>query len=600
MSECRAKAARKSEFWAGVGRDLFTGLKGDSVDPKGWIENQGEEVWSKQAEILQSVVDHRYTAVHSAHDLGKSFIASRIIAWWIASHPVGEAFVVSTAPSAAQVGAIMWREVAKIHRKAGLIGKINRAGYPQWFVDSELVGYGRKPADYEQSAFQGIHAKYVLVVIDEACGVNRNLYDAIDALATNEHARVLAIGNPDDPSSHFASVCKPGSGWNTIHLDGLRSPNMTYDRVVGPNPSQPKWPLLAALMEAEGIAYSTEEITDDLRPFLIDERWIEERIERWCGVARGLLTTMPRIELLDMLRSRTHGSSLFTAKVRGIFPETSSEGVIPLGWITQAVNRWRDLQGYDGRTPSEKAVHSGPRIVGVDVARTGTDQTCLAIRYGSYLPEIHRMRVTDTMEVVERVAAYMQEPGSLAVVDVIGIGAGVYDRLRQMSNEGTLVGTPLQFNASARTEGRKDMLGQFDFSNDRAAAWWNMRERLDPSRGSQLALPDDEELIEELACPKYTIYANGRIKVESKDDIKRRIGRSTDSADSVIQAFWFDGPTFTGEFIPYAGADDPWGKRSTGHFRYTQDAEEWGFEKEPTLSHPVSGGSWRGLSEDWM
>src|SRR4051812_2227197 len=137
--------------------------------------------------------------------MGKSFIASRIIAWWIDSHPVGEAFVVSTAPSAAQVSAIMWREVAKIHRAADLEGKINRAGYPQWYIGPELVGYGRKPADYEQSAFQGIHAKYVLVVIDEACGVPRHLYDAIDALVTNQNCRVLAIGNPDDAASHFAA-----------------------------------------------------------------------------------------------------------------------------------------------------------------------------------------------------------------------------------------------------------------------------------------------------------------------------------------------------------------------------------------------------------
>lgn len=591
------------EFWEGVGRDLFTGLKGDSVDPKGWVESQGEEVWSKQAEILNSVRDNRYTAVHSAHDLGKSFIASRIIAWWIASHPVGDAFVVSTAPSAAQVGAIMWREVAKIHRKADLIGKINRAGYPQWYVDSELVGYGRKPADYEQSAFQGIHAKYVLVVIDEACGVNKNLYDAIDALATNEHARVLAIGNPDDPASHFASVCKPGSGWHTIHLDGLRSPNMTYDRIVGPDPSQPKWPLLAALMEAEGIPYSTEEVTDNLRPFLIDERWIEERIERWCGVPRSVIGTLTTEALHDMVRNRSAGSALFTAKVRGIFPDSASEGVIPLGWITQAVNRWKALQDYNGNVPaSERAAVPGPRVVGVDVARTGNDETCLAVRYGSYVSELHRMRVTDTMEVANRVAKYLHEPGSSAAVDVIGIGAGVYDRLRQMKNEAAIIGTPVVFNAS-RQSGRKDKLGQFHFFNDRAAAWWGLREKLDPAFGSKLALPDDEEMIEELAAPKFTLYANGRLKVESKEDIKRRIGRSTDSADAIIQAFWIDGPSFTGEFVDYPEQ----GRQGVRGDVVPYDLQEsdWfgdlGRQHVGNSSPPTPGsGAWHGLSDDWL
>lgn len=539
-----------SQFWSGIVEDALTGFTGGSTDPVGWVQGNGEFCWSEQRRILESVRDNRYTAVHSAHDLGKSFIASRIIAWWISSHPVGEAFVVSTAPSAAQVGAIMWREVAKIHRKAGLIGKINRAGYPQWYVDAELIGYGRKPADYEQSAFQGIHAKYVLVVIDEACGVPKHLYDAIDALVTNANCRVLAIGNPDDPASHFASVCKPGSGWNVIHLDGLRSPNMTYDRVVGPDPSSPRRPLLAALMEAEGIPYSTEVIPEELREYLIDEQWIEERIQRWAGVSQMHLASLDHEALLDMLRARTHGSTLFTAKVRGIFPEAASDGVIPLGWLTQAVNRWRQLQGYDGRVDSLKAHTSGARIVGVDVARTGADQTCIALRYGSYIPALQRMRITDTMEVADKVASYMHEPGTTAVIDVIGIGSGVYDRLRRMKNEGLIVGTPIPFNASAGTT-RQDMLGEFKFYNSRAAAWWRMRELLDPSRGSVIALPDDEELIEELAAPKFDLYAAGRMKVESKDDIKRRIGRSTDSADAVIQAFWVDGPGGGGEYIPY-------------------------------------------------
>jgi len=560
-----------SEFWSSLADDALTGHTGSSTDPVGWINGNGEWATAEQKRIAESVRDNRYTAVHSAHDLGKSFIAARLIAWWIDSHPVGEAFVVSTAPSAAQVGAIMWREVAKIHRKAGLVGKINRAGYPQWYVDAELIGYGRKPADYEQSAFQGIHAKYVLVVIDEACGVSKHLFDSIDSLVTNEHARVLAIGNPDDPASHFSSICKPGSGWHVIHLDGLRSPNMTYDRVVGPDPAAPKWPLLAALMEAEGVPYSTEEVPDELREYLVDERWIEERVARWAGVSEQQAAMLEPDARRDLLRQRTHGSSLFTAKVRGLFPEAASDGVIPLGWITQAVNRWKAMQDhpdYSGKPPSLKAIVPGNRIVGVDVARTGNDMTCLAIRYGSYLSEIHRMRVTDTMEVADRVAAYLHEPGASAVIDVIGIGSGVYDRLRRMKTENLVTGTSIAFNASAGTT-RRDMLGQFHFFNSRAAAWWNMREVLDPSKGSAVALPDDEEMVEELAAPRYDLYANGHLKVEGKDDIKRRIGRSTDSADAVIQAFWIDGPGTGMEFIPYTDSGYRAGRATRGEvFNY--------------------------------
>ena len=82
-----------------------------------------------------------------------------------------------------------------------------------WAGWKELVAYGRKPADYDQSAFQGIHPMNPLDLGDEACGVPKSIFDAVDALATNVNARVAAIGNPDDPSSHFAQMCKPGSGW---------------------------------------------------------------------------------------------------------------------------------------------------------------------------------------------------------------------------------------------------------------------------------------------------------------------------------------------------------------------------------------------------
>ena len=536
--------------------DVFTALadRWDAAsdyanDPAAWVEKNGESMWSAQREILESVRDNRYTAVHSAHDLGKSFIASRTIAWWIDSHPVGTAFVVSTAPSAAQVSAIMWREVGKIHKKADLVGKINRAGYPQWLVDGELVGYGRKPADYEQSAFQGIHAQYVLVVIDEACGVARTLYDAVDSLATNDHARVLAIGNPDDPSSHFATICQPGSGWNSIHLDGLRSPNMTFKRVIGDDPANPNYPLLAALMEVEEIPFSTEVVTEYLRDLLVTERWIEERIERWCGVPQAQVQTLDHQSLCNLVQSRSQGSSLFTAKVRGTFPTSSSEGVIPLGWVQRAVERWKDLE-QSQQERSLRAAVPGPFIIGVDVARTGNDETVIAERYGSYVPAIHRMRVNDTMEVANRAAAYLHEAGSVAAVDVIGIGAGVYDRLRMMSNEGLIQGTAIPFNASAQSH-RRDKLGQFKFRNDRAAAWWNMRELLDPAFGSKLALPDDDQLIEELIAPKYNLFTSGIMTVESKEDIKRRIGRSTDSADAVIAAFWSHGSLGGIEMIPY-------------------------------------------------
>jgi hypothetical protein len=516
---------------------------GYTLRPVQWVRDKaGDHLTAAQRSIAESVRDNRYTAVHSAHDLGKSAVAGRVGAWWIDSYPPGDAFVVSTAPTAAQVTSILWREIGKVHRKARLAGRITRSGYPTWHIGNELIGYGRKPADHEESAFQGIHALHVLVLIDEAGGVARHLYDAVDSLATNEYARVLAIGNPDDPGSHFATICKPGSDWNVIHLDGLRSPNMNRETIIGSvedgfGPRNPRYPLTAALMEAEGIGFSDEEIPPQLRPMLISPLWVEERLRRWGGLSKTAHIELGRGQLKATVRNRAEASPLIQAKVRGIFPTSTATGVIPLGWVQYAVNRWNDWN--DAGRDLTKMNPAGNRVVGVDVAYGGQDETCIALRFGNIVTDLHRYRHADTTETADYAALHLHEPQSVAVVDVIGIGAGVYDTLRRYRREGKIVGRSVPFNASAASQ-RTDKIGEFKFRNDRAAAWWRFREMLDPSRGSTIMLPDDERLIEELVAVKYT-HLIGVIKIEDKDEIRKRLGRSTDSADAVIQAFWVQG-----------------------------------------------------------
>ena len=123
-----------------------------------------------------------------------------------------------------QVEAILWRYMGNAHKKAGLPGRITLDA--KWYIGNELVAYGRKPADYDPAAFQGIHARYVLVIIDEAGGVPKSIFDAVDALATNSNARVVAVGNPDDPASHFATICKPGSGWHVETISAFDTPGL--------------------------------------------------------------------------------------------------------------------------------------------------------------------------------------------------------------------------------------------------------------------------------------------------------------------------------------------------------------------------------------
>src|SRR6516164_7983289 len=129
-------------------------------DPVQWAkERAGVHLWSKQQEIAQSIVDNRRTAVQSAHGIGKSFLAATLASWWVDTHPADETMVVTTAPSLDQVHAILWEEIRGLHDRAGLPGVVQRTD--RWLVGGRLVGLGRKPPDYSELAFQGIHRRFV-------------------------------------------------------------------------------------------------------------------------------------------------------------------------------------------------------------------------------------------------------------------------------------------------------------------------------------------------------------------------------------------------------------------------------------------------------
>lgn len=337
--------------------------------PSEWIHTElGEETWSKQDEVCASVAQNRFTAVPSCHDVGKSYIASRIAAWWIATKPIGDAFVVTTAPSASQVRVILWRELARAHRKAGLPGTITSGQVPEWKIDGEIVAYGRKPQDLKSKeeamqAFQGVHARYVLVILDEACGIPSWLWDAVSALVTNEDSRVVAIGNPDNPESRFRENCAPGTKWNTIRISAF------------------DW-----LKEAH-------KHSERLRQMLVSQVWIDEAIDDW-GI----------------------DSPLYASKVLGQFPDVSDDMLITPAMIEKA--HLLDLPGTKRGN------------YGLDVAREGADESALYRNRDGVVRLEWAVRGLDTVEVAKKTAntAVMAAP---VVVDSIGLGAGVYDQLKK-------------------------------------------------------------------------------------------------------------------------------------------------------------------------
>jgi hypothetical protein len=195
--------------------------------------------------------------------------------------------------------------------------------------------------------------------------------------------------------------------------------------------------------------------------------------------------------------------------------------VVPTKGVIAAHERW-----------SEWAANGKPgnvAAIGVDVARSGNDKTCMAILRGPAIEDIRYYSHEDTMTTAERVKNIHNMLGGAVVVDVIGVGAGVVDKLRADGIDA------IAFNAAERTD-QVDSSGELGFTNCRSASWWVMRELLATASGLSIALPPDDILTGDLCAPKYRIVPGGRIQVESKEDIKRRIGRSTDAADAVIMA----------------------------------------------------------------
>lgn len=251
------------------------------VDPVHWgSEVLREQWWSVQRQIIEAVRDHRRVAVRSCHGAGKSFIAARVVAWWLSTHTAGRAAAVSTAPTGHQVKAILWKEINQAHKKGQLPGRTNLT---EWYIDGQLVGMGRKVNDYEPTSFQGIHApEGVLVVYDEACGVSEELFRAGASMASNESSRQLAIGNPDVSDSYFAKLFEPESGWYPIHIDGLLTPNFT-----------------------------DEDVIKEVAGSLIDASFVE-----------------------DIIRDYGEDSPVYRSKVRGEFSEDSSDGVVPFSKLS--------------------------------------------------------------------------------------------------------------------------------------------------------------------------------------------------------------------------------------------------------------------------
>jgi len=240
----------------------------------------GEHLWSKQVEIANALVKHKKVAVASCYGIGKSFITSRLVIWFLQTHP--NSIIGTTAPSFRQVKNIIWREIHSAYSKAriNLLGDLNTTEWNvnrgKWFA----TGISGRNID----SMQGTHSDYVMAVFDEASGISDEIISAMESWGTGGEFYELMIGNPLRPSGKFYQAFFNPTFYK-IQISAFDTPNFTG-----------------------------EKIPDNLRKLLINEKFVED------------------VEL-------TYGkdSNFYKIAVLGQFPEEAEDGLFSINDIESCI-----------------------------------------------------------------------------------------------------------------------------------------------------------------------------------------------------------------------------------------------------------------------
>lgn len=443
-------------------------------EPGWWIESAlGSHPWPIQQQIIEALLTNREVAVKSCHSAGKSWAAARAILWYLCCFP--RSIVITTAPTDRQVRNILWREIRVAHKRAKLPigGKLLTQSLE---FDDDWWAVGFTAPDYDPDRFQGFHALYVLVVVDEASGVSDDIYEAIASILSGENAALLMIGNPTDEQTYFGKAFKI-PGIKKITISAFDTPNFTHFGITLDDIRNGDW---------------EEKIKGKLPyPTLITPQWVADRHKRW-----GEFTPM------------------FQSRVLANFPPASPDGLIPLAWVEAAQNR-----------NLEPGVLDKVELA-VDVARFGSNDIEIYMRHGPILRHVNTFNGIDTMTTTGHVVTAAKQHGAEIIkVDVNGVGSGVVDRLVELVGDDLPADTaiiPINFG-----EGSSNPELRFQ---KKADYFWGLRTRFQD--GDIDLDPEDEELAEQLTSIKYKPNSRGQIQILPKDKNK-----SPDKADATAIAF---------------------------------------------------------------
>jgi hypothetical protein len=450
-----------------------------------WGPDEGLTAY--QNEVLAELVEFFREAVRGPHGLGKTTTNAVAVIWFAVTREAAgwDWKVITTAGAWRQLEKYLWPEIHKWVRRI----KWEKLGLKPWREGRELLDLALK-LDHGE-AFAVASDRYELIEGAHADSV-LYIYDeskAIPEATFNASEGAFSGARPEGlPEAFGLAQSTPGPPIGRFYDIHVRKPGLED--------------------------WHTRHVTVDeaIAAGRISEEWRAARERQWA-------TTAP---------------AMYHNRVLGEFHPDDEDGVIPLSWLEAAHARWHVWD--DAGRPEQP----GRRLLGVDVADGGGDLSAIATRQGDVVFDVETLNKT-TMELAGIVVARLsRQPHSVAIIDNNGVGSGTFRRVQEQR-----IGAR-PFTAQAKTS-RRDVTGEFGFYGLRDAAWWNLREMLDPALHPTLALPPDDELTGDLTAPKWRELSGGKIKIEEKSETRKRIGRSTDRGDAVVQVCWLSSGAMNNE-----------------------------------------------------
>lgn len=476
-----------------------------------------------QEQVCEAVRDYTVTVVQSANAVGKTHAASGVALWFLRTFPQSKV-IATAAPPLENLERLLWGEVeARLtHTDAfddAKVGYLNVELGAEWWMAGRAIPSSGTPAQRE-AKFSGLHAPHLMFIVDEGDAVPDEVYRGIEACMSGGHVRLLVLFNPRAAAGPVYRMIQSGQA-HVVNLDAFSHPNVVTGRDIVPGAVTRE---TTALRISEWSRAQVEEETVDPQ----DAEWFN--VPDFLAGATATRKDGSQIPPLvgGQWRKITNPALSYMTLAR--FPGQAENKLISRAWVEAAQQRWLAWRITHGERPPENI----RPLLGLDVAEFGVDRNVECWRYGGWVAPFVSWNGVDVLVTSDRAAEDARTRNALrALVDATGIGAGVVPGMARWwaSHPSAYQGMALPVHVGGAPTAAVD---EGVFGTLRDQLWWRCREWLRADPGAML--PPDEGLLDELCAPTYQVR-DGKIRVTSKEDLRKLLLRSPDLADALCLTF---------------------------------------------------------------